>query len=121
MSEEFLPLVSRKYATFTIHECDSTDSVAWDAFANEHGASYCHRFLWKEVFERAYGLKTYYLAFSRDEVWIGILPIVVMPSFFGISRRAISLPYCNYGGLISKNNALDAVLKSMAIKSRVWK
>lgn len=116
MNKECLALVSHEGRIFTTHECDEGDSVAWDAFAIEHGASYCHRFLWKGVFERAYGLKTYYLAFSSDEVWVGILPIVVMPSLFGISRRAVSLPYCNYGGLVSKSDALDTALKSIALK-----
>lgn len=80
------------------------------------GGTYCHLFSWKQVFERAYGLQTHYLAFCSGDTWLGILPIVVMPRLLGCEAKAVSLPYCNYGGLLSAHGVEVEVLRAEALK-----
>lgn len=100
----------------SIIECGVENSAAWNSFVKKTGGTYCHLFGWKQVFEHAYGLQTHYLAFLSAGVWIGILPVAVMPCLFGCAAKAVSLPYCNYGGLLVAADSDAASIKSEAIR-----
>jgi len=93
-------------AGLDIVEGHESDVVAWDAFVSRASGTYCHAFVWKRIVEKAYGLKTHYLSIRRDAEWVGILPLSVMPGMLPWSpRRAVSVPYCNYGGLLVADGA----------------
>jgi len=85
----------------SIMECGAESSSTWNDFVDKSSGSYCHLFGWKQVFERTYGLQTYYLVFLSAKVWLGVLPLAIMPRFLGCAVKAVSLPYCNYGGLLA--------------------
>lgn len=105
---ELMPEVS-------IVECGVESAAAWDSFIENSSGTYCHRFGWKQVFERAYGLQTHYLAFLSGETFVGVLPLAIMPRLPGGKVIAVSLPYCNYGGLLVVHGVDPEPLKTAAI------
>ena len=65
-------------------------------------ASYCHRYEWRAVLHEAYGLPTSVLAVTDlNGGWVGGCLVAEMPRLIFSSRRAVALPYCNYGGMIA--------------------
>jgi serine/alanine adding enzyme len=102
--------------TFYVAECSASDAQAWNGFVASASGSYCHLFGWKQVIERTYGLQTYYLVFRSGEVWLGILPLAIMPNLPRSAIKAVSLPYCNYGGLLAAPGVDAEPLKLAAIK-----
>lgn len=100
-------------------ECSSAQEETWNAFVGLSGGSYCHLFGWKQVLERSYGLRTHYLAMPSTRVstpWAAILPVAIMPRLPGGTIKAVSLPYCNYGGLLAAPGEDAASLKAAAIR-----
>lgn len=100
---------------FSVVECGAGDSAAWDSFVEKASGTYCHLFGWKLVFERTYALQTRYLVFRSAEVWLGVLPLAVMPRLPGGAVKAVSLPYCNYGGLLVAHGVDAVPIKTAAI------
>jgi FemAB-related protein (PEP-CTERM system-associated) len=76
----------------------------WDRFVDEHPDSTgYHLWKWRTVFERAFGHRTEYLAARQGSEIIGILPLVILQSrLFG--KFMVSLPFVNYGGVLSRND-----------------
>jgi len=88
-------------ADFEIVECDDNDAGAWDAFVSGASGTYCHAFAWKGVLEKAYRLRTHYLSIREGGEWAGVLPVALTPGLLPWSSPgAVSVPYCNYGGLL---------------------
>lgn len=88
-----------------IQAIDHSLAANWDTFVSRHGGNYCHAYGWRYVFEHAYALKTFYLAAMDGEEWCGILPVAILPN-----GSAVSLPYCNYGGiLVSRPRDIDLI------------
>ncbi len=100
----------------SVNECGEESSAEWDAFVERVSGTYCHLFGWKRVFERAYRLRSRYLALSSSGTWVGVLPLAVIPRLPGGVVKAVSLPYCGYGGLLHLPGADAEVLKDEALK-----
>jgi FemAB-related protein (PEP-CTERM system-associated) len=84
----------------------------WDRFVHEHPDSTgYHVWKWRTVFERAFGHRTEYLAATQGSDIVGVLPLVVFESrLFG--RFMVSLPFVNYGGVLSSSeDARRALLR----------
>lgn len=103
-------------APTTIRECAERDAGAWDAFVERSNGTYCHLYAWKRVFERVYGLKTLYLSFQCKDEWLGVLPLAIMPRLPGQPAKAISVPYCNYGGLATVAGGEPGDLRAIAVE-----
>jgi serine/alanine adding enzyme len=92
------------------------DGSDWDAFVDSHGhGTNYHRYCWRNVLEKSFGHKTYYLAAknSQDEI-CGVLPLTHMKSaIFGSFLE--SLPFFNYGGVLSSD---DGVAESLLDEAR---
>lgn len=89
--------------------------AACDAYvaAHPHGSSY-HRGVWLDVFERAFGHRTMYLAAEADGRVTGVLPLVFFASrMFG--RFAVSMPFVNYGGILADDRPVERALLDRAI------
>ncbi|MBT1070839.1 FemAB family XrtA/PEP-CTERM system-associated protein [Pelotalea chapellei] len=87
------------------------DGSAWDSFVtSQKASSNYHLYGWREVIEKSFGHKTYYLAAMKgDNEICGILPLVHMKSrLFG--NFMISLPFFNYGGMLSDNEDATGLL-----------
>lgn len=82
----------------------------------ESGSSCLYHLIgWKEVVERTFGHKTYYLLAENAKKEInGILPLVHLKSaLFG--SFMISVPYFNYGGVSVENDEVSSRLLQEAI------
>lgn len=95
----------------SVREIRDGDGDVWDAFVEaQPAASAYHRFAWRSFFHDVFGLETRYLGAFVDGELAGVLPLVRQKSpFFG--DFLVSLPFFNYGGLLSASAAAtDALL-----------
>lgn len=78
------------------------DPAKWDAFVESQPSAHnYHRWCWKEIIEKTFGHKSYYLAAHHNETIQGVLPIVELKSrLFGHSL--VSVPFFSYGGLLTR-------------------
>jgi serine/alanine adding enzyme len=91
------------------------DSKLWDKYATESSISNCYHLIgWKNVVERSFGHKTYYLLAEDSKNKIkGILPLVHLKSIL-FGNFIISLPYFNYGGICADNEEISNQLLTEA-------
>lgn len=89
---------------------DRVEAAEWDAFVARHPlGTVDHLAGWARVFRDALGHQSVLLAARRGADIVGVLPIVLFRSrVFG--RSVISLPFLNYGGLVTADAAADAAL-----------
>jgi serine/alanine adding enzyme len=85
------------------HKTLSADQMSrWDEFIHQHHASGYHQSLWFNLIKKSFGHDTRILV-AEDEHGniIGGLPLTFFSSkLFG--KFAISIPYVNYGGVVSQ-------------------
>lgn len=95
---------------------DKKDAVGWNAFVRRSESSSCYHLIqWKDVIEKSFGHKTWYLYSKNNKGDIdGILPLVHMKSpLFG--NFMVSLPYFNYGGICADNASVAESLLRHAV------
>jgi FemAB-related protein (PEP-CTERM system-associated) len=82
----------------------------WDAYVSKHpkGSVY-HTHAFRSVVEKTYGHKSYYLAAWEGERVVGVLPLFHINSRF-LGNALVSLPFCDYGGVLADSDALCASL-----------
>jgi len=99
-----------------ISTVSSAQSAEWDAFveSSEKATGY-HEWAWRAVFERAFGHQCLYLAASRAGAIAGVLPLVEIRSLL-FGRMLVSLPFVNYGGVVSDNEATAVALLDEAAR-----
>lgn len=105
---------------------------AWDAYVYKHPqATFCHLSGWKNIIEKAYRHKAYYLVATEDTCptktkdlrfspWhktkiVGLLPLIHLKHFF-FGNSLISMPFLDYGGILADNKKIEGKLVSAAIK-----
>jgi serine/alanine adding enzyme len=125
-----------------IKTIQSTDAPAWDAYVDNHPrATLYHLSGWKNVIEKTYGHRTYYLmamedkssaiprndkkekvyelSATRDELKgisvVGVLPLVHLRHFL-FGNSLISIPFFDLGGILADGNDTEKALLSEAIK-----
>jgi len=88
-----------------IKTLDTSSIQQWDEFVeNSSSATFFHKAGWKEVIEKAFGHKTYFLYTENQGKITGILPLVHIKSlFFGNSLS--SCAFCVYGGIVAEDKA----------------
>lgn len=93
----------------------SADCDSWDSYVNNQSTSnQCHLFGWKDVIERAYRHKGYYLLAEKESKIVGILPLCQVKSFFG--KQLVSLPFLNYGGVLTDSDEAKGALIEEAVR-----
>ncbi len=82
---------------------DVANCSRWDSFVQAAtDATFFHLSGWKEVIEKSFGHKTYFLYVENDGEIQGILPLVHVNSrLFGNSL--ISTSFCVYGGIVAND------------------
>lgn len=97
-----------------IVQCDDTHREAWDRFVDTHGGgSFYHRYGWRAVNAACFRHESSYLAAMEGDEVMGVLPIVRLKSrLFG--RIACSLPFVNYGGVLSDGEQAESALLEAA-------
>jgi FemAB-related protein (PEP-CTERM system-associated) len=86
-----------------IQELGKKDEKEWDAFVRgQEDATFFHLIGWKNVIEKTYKHKSYYLIAKEEGEIKGILPLFLMKSVvFG--KKLISVPFCDYGGVCAND------------------
>ncbi len=96
----------------TVRRAEDSDLLQWDTFVQSHkdGGPY-HLFAWKMAVENAYYHEPYYLMAEDSGGRIqGILPLIYMKVPF-LKRVFVSLPFCDYGGILAQSaEASDSLL-----------
>lgn len=89
-----------------IKTLDVSNYSRWDSFVEASTeATFFHLSGWKEVIEKSFGHKTYFLYVEKEGQIHGILPLVhVNSQLFGNSL--VSTAFCVYGGIVA-NDALS--------------
>ncbi len=91
-----------------------TDHQAWDDYVSTHskGGPYLTT-AWKTAMEQGYGLRTFYLAARKSGSLTGVLPLALIRPPLGNSRL-VSLPYCDYGGIVADSEISASALLDQA-------
>jgi len=104
-----------------VTEAKTEDAAkAWDRYVYDHpSSSPYHLVAWRSVMERVCGHRTFNLMAVDDHNDVrGIVPLVFMSSrVFG--HYLISMPFLNYGGIVSDDpEAVDALLNATVSVAR---
>lgn len=91
-----------------------TDARAWDEFvATRASANGYHWWAWRSVFASAFGHESIYLMARTGDRVAGLLPLVEIRSLvFG--RSLTSLPFLNYGGVLTESAEAAQALATAA-------
>ena len=82
---------------------DAADYSRWDNFVQASAdATFFHQAGWKEVIEKAFGHKTFFLYVENNGIITGILPLVHINSLF-FGNTLVSIAPCVYGGIVANN------------------
>ena len=86
----------------------------WDRFIGASaGATAYHQWGWRDVFTQVFGHQCHYWAAKEGSTVVGVLPLVVFDSWvFG--KFGVSLPFVNYGGVVTDSAAAAEVLLGAA-------
>ena len=106
-----------------VRELESAAVEQWDQFVlGCTEATFFHRAGWKNVIERAFGHRTYFLYAEAGGRIEGILPLAEIRSFL-FGHTLVSLPFCVYGGVVAATDrarrALDESACALAERLRV--
>jgi FemAB-related protein (PEP-CTERM system-associated) len=101
----------------SIELCSKKDKNSWNDFVlkNKNSNLY-HFFEWKQIIEKTYGHKTYYLkAVDNNGKIRGILPLAYLKSLI-FGKKLISLPYFDIGGILADNIETEKKLLEFSIE-----
>jgi serine/alanine adding enzyme len=107
---------SQANAIVISHFKTDDEGQAWDAFVKAHpDSTHCHLWGWKQVIEKSFGWKTFYLAATEDGVLRGVLPVVWQKSrLFGSFMT--SMPFLNAGGILAAQPEAERALLAEAVR-----
>lgn len=99
----------------TVDIASQRDAGAWDEFVEASpAATGYHVWAWQHVFARAFGHESVYLVARADGRIAGVLPLVHIRSFL-FGRSLTSLPFLNYGGIVTDSPDAATALADAAI------
>ena len=99
-------------APVVVHDRPSRESEEY--VAAHRDASAYHSRVWLDVIHRAFGHDTMYLVAESAGAVCGVLPLVFFSSrLFG--RFTVSVPFVNYGGIVSDSEEIARALLDRAI------
>lgn len=100
----------------TVKELNSADIADWDTFVEAcPDATFYHRAGWKEVIEKTFGHKCYFLQAERAGKIIGVLPLVLAKSLI-FGKSLVSTGFTVGGGPAVLDTAALATLDARAIE-----
>lgn len=107
-------IISSGSSCLTVHRLKPGQLQRWDHFVEQAAeASFFHLSGWKEVIEKAFGHRTYYMYTEENGRINGILPLVHVHSrLFGSALT--STPFCVYGGIIASSDQAATALEKAA-------
>lgn len=99
-----------------IRRVEDNDRQRWDAYVLSHslGGPY-HLFAWKQAIEKTYYHRGLYLIAEDQQGSIqGVFPLILMKPPF-LKAALVSLPFCDYGGVLSHSPEASEKLIEHAI------
>ena len=95
---------------------DSINQDKWDKFVNSHPkARFVHLSAYKDIIEKTYGYKGYFLYAEQNEKIVFVFPFFKVKTIF-LRDKFVSQPFSEYGGILFKPDA-DEIQKKEAIAS----
>lgn len=92
----------------------NSETQLWDDFVlRQDAARGPHLSGWKKVIEESFGHSCIYLMATENGLVQGVLPLVYMRSLL-FGKFLISVPFLNYGGILSENSAAQQSLYDFA-------
>jgi FemAB-related protein (PEP-CTERM system-associated) len=86
-----------------IKTLDAENYPRWDDFVQASAdATFFHQAGWKEVIEKSFGHKTFFLYVENEGKITGILPLVHINSLF-FGNTLVSIAPCVYGGIVASD------------------
>ena len=98
----------------SVRLAEERDGEKWDAYVNRSTTgTFYHLFGWKQVLEKTYKLKPYYLvALGQGDEIVGTLPLFLMRNIL-FKKFLISNPFSNYCGVCADSEAIaDQLIES---------
>ncbi len=93
-----------------IKTLDAADYQRWDDYViTKPEATFFHQAGWKEVIEKSFGHKTYYLYAEQEGKVIGIFPLVHINSLL-FGNTLVSNAFCVYGGIVADDEQIYSEL-----------
>jgi len=98
-----------------IVQATQDDRQRWDDYVLTHpdGCAY-HLFAWSDAVKAAYGFESLYLMALEGTSVAGVFPLIDFQRPL-LSRRLVSLPYCDNGGILAESPGVAAMLLAAAI------
>jgi serine/alanine adding enzyme len=98
-----------------VHLYEPAYRTAWENYVMKSGSATCYHLIgWKDVIEKSFGHRTWYLLSHDNNGSInGILPMVHLKSLL-FGSFGISLPFFNYGGVCADDDDASRRLISEA-------
>jgi len=96
------------------------EGTAWDRFVLNHGMASGYQLMgWRRVVQKAFGHRTLYLMVRDEHGQVrGVLPLVLVASrLFG--RFLVSMPFVNYGGVLTESSDAQRALLEAAVSRAV--
>lgn len=92
---------SRYTGSYTVRELQASERASWNNFLSTIESSAYHQPVWTEIIKRSFGHPTrIWVAITGEGEILGGVPLTVFSSrLFG--QFAVSMPYFNYGGIVS--------------------
>lgn len=93
-----------------------SDRKAWDSYVLRHPkGTFFHQIGWKNVVERSFRHKSYYLiGESQDREIMGVFPLFSIKSIL-FGRSMVSLPFATFGGILAENEKVQQALFDKAV------
>ena len=89
----------------------AVDGDAYDRYVQSHdGSSPYHYSAWLKAVEAAYGHQAWIILAEREGIVCGVLPFVYVKPPLG-SGSLVSLPFCDVGGILGDDKAVEASLR----------
>jgi len=90
------------------------DGTAWDAFVEQApDAAITHLWAWRDVMDRAYGHRSFYLAAVDGAGLRGVLPLTLVAGRL-VGRHMVSIPFMDHGGVCG---ALDPEAEEALVRA----
>ncbi|MCX7599938.1 MAG: FemAB family PEP-CTERM system-associated protein [Armatimonadetes bacterium] len=82
----------------------------WDAYVTQHpNATFFHQYAWMQMIQQVYGGDPYYLAATRNDALVGVLPLMLR-RVMGDGKVLVSVPFADEGGVLADNPEAEQAL-----------
>ena len=86
----------------------------WIELVKNHSmATYAHRLEWVEVLREAYSLNSAFCIAKYEETVLALFPAVVISGFIGRQKKIVSVPFCDYGDILTASDCDPSDLRRL--------